>query len=111
MSLEFGSSLRSHFLLDDKYISLNHGSYGTYPKQVRETLREFQDRAELRPDQWVRQDLETELTKARETVARFVNAATDEIVFVQNTTTAINSILKSLTYVEGDKVSLYIVCI
>nr|CAG8567967.1 15440_t:CDS:2 [Entrophospora candida] len=102
-SLEFGSSLRSQFLLDDKYISLNHGSYGTYPKSVREALREFQDRSEFRPDQWMRRDLEIELTKARETIANFVNADTDEVVFIQNTTTGINAILKSLTYVEGDK--------
>jgi len=102
-TFEFGRSMRSHFLLDDDFLPLNHGSYGTFPKVVRETLREYQDRTESNPDKFIRRDLESELHKAREAVAKFINVETNEIVFVQNTTTGINAILKSLKYEKGDK--------
>src|SRR6266496_4295737 len=97
-TFEFGHSMRSQFLLDNDYIPLNHGSYGTFPKVVREALREYQDRAETNPDKFIRKDLELELGKAIESVAKFINAETDEVVFIQNTTTGINAILKNLKY-------------
>ncbi|KAG9303972.1 hypothetical protein G9A89_005882 [Geosiphon pyriformis] len=100
---EFGRSMRSQFYLEEGYISLNHGSYGTYPRKVRDSLHNFQNIAEAAPDKWFRRDLALELSKARAEVAQFVNTDTNEIVFVQNTTTAINSVLKSLRYEVGDK--------
>ena len=99
--------MRSQFLLDNNYIPLNHGSFGTFPKAVQEALREYQVRLESNPDKFYRRDLELELNKAREALANFVNVETDEVVFVQNTTTGFNAVLKSLKYEEGDKL-LYI---
>ena len=93
-NFEFGRSMRSQFLLDNDHIPLNHGSYGTFPKVIREALREYQDRMEANPDKFIRRELELELHKAREAVAKFVNVETNEIVFVQNTTTGINAVLK-----------------
>ncbi|CAH1765077.1 7284_t:CDS:2, partial [Entrophospora sp. SA101] len=72
---KFGDSLRLQLLLDDPF---NNGLYGTYNKPVRETLCVFQDRSEFRLDQWMCQDLESELTKAREAIAKFFNAVTME---------------------------------
>src|SRR3954451_10636658 len=92
---EFGRVMRSQFLLDNDFIPLNHGSYGTFPKAIRESLREYQDRTETNPDKFIRRELELELHKAREAVAKFINVETNEIVFVQNTTTGIDAILKS----------------
>ncbi|GBC03700.1 hypothetical protein RclHR1_05270009 [Rhizophagus clarus] len=100
---EFGHSMRSKFLLDSDYIPLNHGSFGTFPKVVQEAFREYQDKVETNPDKFIRRDLIPEMCKAREAVAKFINAETNEVVFVQNTTTGINTVLKSLKYEEGDK--------
>jgi selenocysteine lyase/cysteine desulfurase len=102
-TFKFGHAMRSQFLLDNDYIPLNHGSYGTFPKVVQEVFREYQDRTETNPDKFIRRDLELELYKAREAAAKFINAETNEVVFVQNTTTGINAVLKSLKYEEGDK--------
>ncbi|CAI2167619.1 4213_t:CDS:2 [Funneliformis geosporum] len=102
-TFEFGRSMRPHFLLEDDYIPLNHGSYGTFPKVVREALQGYQNKIESNPDKFMRRDLESELHKARETVSKFINVEVNEIVFVQNTTTGINAILKSLKYEKGDK--------
>ncbi|CAG8433953.1 12144_t:CDS:2 [Ambispora gerdemannii] len=104
---KFGRSMRSEFLFEDAHISLNHGSYGKSPKSVLEAFRKFQDRAESAPDKWTRQDLAVELDKARAKAAAFVNADVNEIVFVQNTTTAVNAVLKSLSYQEGDKLLFF----
>lgn len=52
----------------------------------------------------MRQALVQEISKAKQALAEFVNAHPDELAFVQNTTTGINCILKSLKYQSGDKV-------
>jgi selenocysteine lyase/cysteine desulfurase len=102
----FGRSMRSEFLFEDGYISLNQGTYGTIPKPVLKAFRTFQERAERAPDRWIRSELTIELTKTREKVASFINANSEDIGFVQNTTTGINSVLQSLKYEPGDKVSI-----
>jgi len=56
--VSFGRPMRdTHFLLHSHYNPLNHGSFGTYPKFVRERLRECQDLSEARPDAFQRTDI------------------------------------------------------
>jgi isopenicillin-N epimerase len=48
-------------------------------------------------------ELENHLDSARQTLAQFVGAATDDLVFVPNTTTGINTVLRSLSFQPGDE--------
>ncbi|KAH0547494.1 hypothetical protein GP486_008435 [Trichoglossum hirsutum] len=101
----FGAEMRRrHFLFDEDYVNLNHGSFGTYPSAVRKQLQAFQDAAEARPDVFIRDDVPVRLDASRELLARLLCAPTSEIVLVPNATTGVNTVLRNLTYAPGDAI-------
>ncbi|KAF2805190.1 PLP-dependent transferase [Mytilinidion resinicola] len=106
--------LRKDFLFDQKYRNLNHGSFGTYPKPVRDTMRAMQDAAEARPDDFIRYIYPKLLDESRAAIAGVLNAPVDTLVYVPNATTGINTVLRNLTYEKGDKIlhfsSIYGAC-
>ena len=89
-------------MLAPTYTPLNHGSFGTYPTPVRKRLHQSQALSEARPDNFQRFDFPVMLDQSRATMASFLNVPADEVVFVQNATTAINVVLHNLQYREGD---------
>ena len=89
-------------MLAPTYTPLNHGSYGTYPKPVRKRLHECQALSEARPDNFQRFDFPVMLDRSRVAMASFLNVAVDEVVFVPNATTAINTVLQNLRFKKGD---------
>ena len=46
------------------------GSFGTYPRVIRDTMRAYQDAAESRPDQFIRYDYPKLLDESREAIAK-----------------------------------------
>ena len=103
----FGRPLRERFLFDKEYIPLNHGSFGTYPSAVRDELLKYQDEEEKNPDQWLRYTFYPLLEKSREAIATLVNTDPSSLVFIPNATTAINVVLRSLKWEEGDVILTY----
>ena len=89
-------------MLAPTYTPLNHGSYGTYPKPVRKCLHECQALSEARPDNFQRFDLPLMLDRSRVAMASFLNVPVDEVVFVPNATTAINTVLQNLRFKKGE---------
>ena len=89
-------------MLAPTYTPLNHGSFGTYPRPVQERLHQSQALSEARPDNFQRFDFPVMLDRSRVSMASFLNVPADEVVFVQNATTAINVVLHNLQYKEGD---------
>ncbi len=83
------------------------GSFGTYPLPVRDALRTFQDRAEGTPDLFIRFDYPRHLDESRQAIAKLLNVPVEEIVFVPNATTAINTVLRNLIFKEGDKIAYF----
>ncbi|CAG8601030.1 22665_t:CDS:2 [Dentiscutata erythropus] len=106
-TVEFGRSWRSKFLFENDFIPLNQGSFGAYPKVIREALNSYKEKFESNPDLWIRKNLGIELAKAREAIAEFVNADANDVVFVLNSTTGMNAVLKSLMFESGDKVRVH----
>src|ERR1700737_4041744 len=100
----FGKPMRKEFLFADSYVPLNHGSYGTFPQSVRSVLLEWQKLAEQRPDKFMRKIYMHELNKSRAVVAEAIYAATQDCVFVMNTTIGVNEVLRSLQWTAGDSV-------
>ena len=98
----FGKPMRDHFLLDKDYLPLNHGSFGTYPKSIRDDLHKWQDLSEARPDTFIRYDYPKLLDSARDAMASFLDVPAHEVVFLQNATTGINTVLRSLIFQQGD---------
>ena len=89
-------------MLAPTYTPLNHGSYGTYPKPVRKRLHECQALSEARPDNFQRFDFPLMLDRSRVAMASFLNVPVDEVVFMPNATTAINTVLQNLRFKRGE---------
>ncbi|HEY3915763.1 MAG TPA: aminotransferase class V-fold PLP-dependent enzyme, partial [Verrucomicrobiae bacterium] len=95
--------MKEHWLLDPAVTFLNHGSFGSCPRPVLEFQQALRDRLERQPVQFLVRDLEPMLDEARRTLAEFVGANPDNLVFVSNATTGINTVLRSLTFEPGDE--------
>ncbi|KAI1768558.1 PLP-dependent transferase [Hypoxylon sp. FL1150] len=99
----FGREMRqAHFNFAPSYTPLNHGSFGAFPSCVRDYQRKLQRETEAKPDTFIRFTYPRLLLEAREAVAPLLGADTDEVVFVPNALTAVNTVLRNLTYRDGD---------
>lgn len=101
---KFGHALRHEFLLEDGYVPMNHGSYGVCPKSVQAVRHEWQLKAEQNPDRFLKFTLWPELDKIRERLSHLVHCDRDELVFVVNASFGINSVVRSLSLKQDEKV-------
>lgn len=115
----FGRPLLDQFLLDPAFHNLNQGmytsrepgltltpgtgSFGTLARAVQAKQREYQDRAEARPDPFIRYEFPKLLDESRAAVAALLRAPTDTVVFVSNATVAVNTVLKNMVWNEDGK--------
>lgn len=89
--------------LDPDITYLNHGSFGACPKAVLEKQQRLREQLERSPVGFFARVFEELLDAARMQLAEFVGAAADELVFVPNATTGVNSVLRSLSLHPGDE--------
>lgn len=99
-----GHPLRDLFLLQRDVIFLNHGSFGACPKPVFEEYQRWQLELERQPVEFLGRRLNELLEAARAPLARFVNCAPDELVYVPNATTGLNIVARSLGLEAGDEI-------
>ncbi len=85
---------------------LNHGSFGPPPEPVRAARREWIERLDSQPMDFFVRTLEPALFAARERLARFVRTAPENLVFVENATTAMNIVADNFPLAAGDEVVL-----
>jgi len=98
------ASLKSEFLLDPNVVFLNHGSFGACPKRVFDDYQRWQLELERQPVEFLGRRVTTLLAEARAKLAEYVGAATDEVVYFPNPTTAINMVARSLNLKPGDEI-------
>lgn len=98
----FGQQLREEFCMRKGSMFLNHGSFGMVPRRIKDIQKLYIDKMDDHPDDWFRRNNLGKWKKGRDAVAKFVNADPQEVVLVQNATTGINTVLKSLKLKEGD---------
>lgn len=89
--------------LDPRVVFLNHGSFGSCPRPVLAFQRALRDRLERQPIQFLVRDLEALLDEARTALAAFVGADAEDLVFVPNATTGVNTVLRSLRLRPSDE--------
>ncbi len=97
-------NIKDLFYLAPDVVFLNNASFGACPKPVMDVYRDWQIELERQPVEFLGRRRETLLKYAREELARFLNCASDEIVFVTNATTALNIVAHSIDLQPGDEV-------
>src|SRR4051812_17027109 len=90
--------------LDPDITYLNHGSFGSCPWPVLQQQSEWRARMERRPISFLDAELEGHLDHARSGLAQFIGADPDDVAFVPNATTGVNTVLRSLELAEGDEI-------
>jgi isopenicillin-N epimerase len=103
METNVNVELLKHWPLDPNVVFLNHGSFGSCPLPVLEFQRRWRDRLERQPVQFLVRDLEPLLDEARAALAQFVGARSQDLVFVPNATSGVNTVLRSLAFDPGDE--------
>ena len=98
------SELARHWTLHPKVEFLNHGSFGACPRRLLDVQEELRARMERQPVLFLSRELEPLLDEARAALARFVGADPDDLAFVPNATTGVNTVVRSLRLGPGDEV-------
>lgn len=94
---------RAPWLLEPGISYLNHGSFGACPAPVLEAQRAWRDRMEAEPERFLDRELEGHLDDVRREMAQFLHGDPDGIAFVPNATTAVSTVLDSLSFQPGDE--------
>ena len=92
------------FLLDNNVTYLNHGSFGACPKVTMEQYFKIQKNLEKQPIDFLANNIDYELKKAREALSSYVDCESDNLVFFPNPSTAINMVAKSLDINKHDEI-------
>ncbi|KAH8806596.1 pyridoxal phosphate-dependent transferase [Flagelloscypha sp. PMI_526] len=98
----FGREMLKYFMFDPEYTNLNHGSYGSLPRPVLASCNELTATIESNPDIWTRTLYDPRLVEVRETIALLVGVPVNDLVIVQNATTAINTVLRNIEWHHED---------
>ncbi|HYM52066.1 MAG TPA: aminotransferase class V-fold PLP-dependent enzyme [Candidatus Dormibacteraeota bacterium] len=92
-----------HWALDPAVDFLNHGSFGATPRVVLAAQQTMRDRLEAEPVRFMVTEFEPALDAARAALGAFVGADPDDLAFVSNATTGVNTVLRSLRFAPGDE--------
>ena len=104
MSEPINIDFAAHWTLDPAFHFMNHGSFGATPARVLTEQDELRNRMERQPMTFFMRKLPQELDRARYELAEFVGAEPENLVFVPNTTTGVNAVLRSLELEPGDEI-------
>ena len=101
MMTSFGHTILPRFGLRAGYTNLNHGSYGSTPREVSANASAWSALVEENPDDFYRQGLAREnvfdhMDRVRGLMAAYIGAAANDTVFIDNASNGVNAVLRSL---------------
>lgn len=113
----FGHALLAEWQFEPGQLYLNHGTVGAPPRRVLAAQQRIRDDIERHPSRYLLRELaevvtgpsERERPRLREAaaaVAAFVGAREPDLVFVDNATSGVNAVLRSLDWRAGDEIVL-----
>ena len=90
--------------LEEDRVFLNHGSFGATPTAVREEQRKWQDLMENEPVRFFEDLMPGILQTTREKLASFLSCDADDLALVENATSGVNTVFRSLQFAPGDEI-------
>ena len=107
--------MRAHWALDPQITYLNHGSVGAPPRRVLAAQQAIRDEIERQPSRFLLRELSSvavgvprsetpRMRVAADAVAAFMGARGEDLVFVDNATSGVNAVLRSMDLREGDEI-------
>lgn len=108
-TVPFGKAFRERYFtgFGEDVVNLNHGAYGATTPELLDSKMEVIKGLMKFPDEFYRHDLYKESKVARQAVADLVNCDVDDLVLVNNATTAVNAVLRSFPFEKGDVIICY----
>jgi isopenicillin-N epimerase len=113
---DFGRHLLDLWLLDPAVAYLNHGTVGATPRRVLEAQRDWQSRIERQPAAVLAREISPlmgakprppgALRAAADKVASFLGVQGQDLVFVDNATGGVVSVLRSFPLQPGDEIAI-----
>jgi isopenicillin-N epimerase len=105
------------WLLDPDVTYLNHGTVGATPRRVLDLQDVIRQSIERRPSQFLLRDLagigvgaarseSSMLREAARAIANYIGARDQDLALVDNATTGVNAVVRSLPLAEGDEILL-----
>lgn len=98
------SKLAHHWNLDPEVTFLNHGSFGATPGIILEEQTKIREQMERDPVRFFESDFPKLWDSTRKSVSDFLNADMDGMTLVNNTTSGVNTVLRSLHLNEDDEI-------
>ena len=97
---------REKWLIRPDTIYLNHGSFGPPLREVRESQLAWQQQMVSQPMDFFVRRYESAWLTARQRLANFVGTRPENLVFVENSTAAMNTVANSFPLCRGDEIVL-----
>ncbi|MEX2200692.1 MAG: aminotransferase class V-fold PLP-dependent enzyme [Dongiaceae bacterium] len=99
-----GAAARPLFCLEDGIAFLNNGGYGAAPRAVLAAQQRWREQMEAEPVRFLKRELPVALRNAAGIFAAFLGCHGDDLVFVENATSGVNAVLRSLEFQAGDEI-------
>ena len=104
MSRPQRSHLAKHWNLDSDCVFLNHGSFGATPNEIRKEQRNWQDLLEDEPVRFYEDLAMNFMENSRKALAMMLECDAEDLALVENATTGVNTVLRSLEFNTGDEI-------
>ncbi|KAJ6007290.1 Pyridoxal phosphate-dependent transferase major region subdomain 1 [Penicillium herquei] len=95
---EFGQDMRQHFSFAPGYRNLNHGSFGTSPRAIRDRANALREECESNPCPFIKYRFPELLDACRAAMSEFLGVPRSTVVFIPNATTGVNTVLRNITW-------------
>ena len=99
-----GALPREMFLLDPEIAFLNHGSFGATPRPVFDQYQAWQRELERQPVEFLGRRFAGLMRDARAALAAYLHTGADNLAYVANATTALNTVARGLRLNPGDEI-------
>lgn len=93
-----------HWGLDPNCVFLNHGSFGATPREIIKEQRRWQDLLEHEPVHFYEDVAMGFMEQSRLALASMLACDSDDLALVENATTGVNTVMRSLRFNEGDEI-------